>query len=333
MNWIWGNEHMGHNQIMVWKDQVTCSLTSAATVPSGPAPVSCPWSLTMGFISWPHWASLVPSIHCPSPIFHHLPTLLSFLYSQTLSPEQTCWSANSLLTPTSFSNVPFSSWPVNETQMSSKDTAVNVAASSWCSLQEVGWKSPFPPNTTCGQIIFSTLSLSNLQVTLSPSLRIYSCPFFLFSPTFSWKNHPTHLSSSTSLSYLSLSLWEGTYYQLPLLYPVDWITSTPCSHFQSGSYHLPRNCSSNSASHFSKWHLWLTLTVTPSKAILPSGCCQWYITASSLILHVQITSLVSLTSKHNTSPSTSPHLCCCQPHSKTPSFFMWPIAWQPELHL
>lgn len=82
----------------------------------------------------PHWASLVPGRHCPSPIFHHLLTLLSFLHSQTLSPEQTCWSANSRLTPTSFSNVPFSSWPVNETQMSSKDTAVNVAASSWCPL-------------------------------------------------------------------------------------------------------------------------------------------------------------------------------------------------------
>lgn len=101
-----------------------------------------------------------------------------------------------------------------------------------------------PVKSSCS----STLPLPNLQATPSPSLRTYSCSLFLWPPTFSWKNHPTRLSSSTSMIFFHDSTSASRSRMVCILIS----SSASCglahqqtpSHFQSESYHLPRNCSS-----------------------------------------------------------------------------------------
>lgn len=130
---------MWHNLIAVWKEQVTCSLVSAATMPSEVASVGWPWG---------NWAPY-------SDYRHHFLDTLNLVRTQYLLclpylpsppdpsltssfPHSTTW-ANVLIGqlsfhPNLFPKVAFQFLAFQWNILSFEDPASSVATSSWCSF-------------------------------------------------------------------------------------------------------------------------------------------------------------------------------------------------------
>ena len=164
---------MWYNQFMVWKDQVTSFSCHCAQWSS-----SC--QLTVRF---DHGLHFLATLSLVSPKY---PLCLPYLPSPpdpslpSPRPNPLIW-ANMLVSqlpsnPNLFLRASVSSWPVSEALRSLEDTASNVAASNWCLwISGPGSRVGISPSPTLQPGKWScsnTLPLSNLQVTLSPSLRV-----------------------------------------------------------------------------------------------------------------------------------------------------------------